>query len=90
MIYLFDAFKVGEVEVLAVSSTLITHISSVRLHCPNDLRSRDARRGVHKAICEVKKRFPGGPPLLNPINDMKISDGEFEGIVKRIESLEKR
>ncbi|XP_065174077.1 exosome RNA helicase MTR4 [Atheta coriaria] len=84
------ANQVGEVEVLAVSSTLITHISSVRLHCPNDLRSRDARRGVHKAICEVKKRFPGGPPLLNPINDMKISDGEFEGIVKRIESLEKR
>lgn len=80
----------GEVEVVGVDSTFITHVSSVRLYCPNDLRSRDARKGLFKSIKEVKKRFPEGPPLLNPIKDMKIDEPEFLDIVKKIESLEKK
>ncbi|KAL3268299.1 hypothetical protein HHI36_007417 [Cryptolaemus montrouzieri] len=80
----------GEFEVVAVDSTFITHISSVRLYCPDDLRPKDARKGVHKSIKEVKKRFPEGPPLLDPIKDMKINDPIFEDIVKKIEVLEKK
>ncbi|KAI4461014.1 atp-dependent rna and dna helicase [Holotrichia oblita] len=79
----------GEVEVVAVDSALITHISSVRLYVPNDLRSKDNRRGMFKAIKEVKKRFPEGPPLLDPLKDMKINDDRFIDIVKKIEILEK-
>ncbi|KAJ8955263.1 hypothetical protein NQ318_000290 [Aromia moschata] len=56
----------GEVEIVSVDSSLVTHISSVRLYCPNDLRSKDSRKGMYKAVKEVKKRFPEGPPLLNP------------------------
>ncbi|KAJ8951031.1 hypothetical protein NQ314_007731 [Rhamnusium bicolor] len=80
----------GEVEIVSVDSTLITHISSVRLYCPNDLRSKDSRKGMYKAVKEVKKRFPEGPPLLNPIDDMKIKDPDFVDIVKKIEILEKK
>ncbi|KAK9752493.1 DEAD/DEAH box helicase [Popillia japonica] len=80
----------GEVEVVAVDSALITHISSVRLYVPNDLRSKDNRRGMFKAIKEVKKRFPEGPPLLDPLKDMKINDDKFVDIVKKIEILEKK
>lgn len=69
---------------------MISHISSVRLHCPNDLRSRDARKGMYKGVKEVKKRFPEGPPLLNPEKDMKITDPEFLKIRGMIENLEKR
>lgn len=69
---------------------MITHISSVRLHCPGDLRSKDARKGMYKGVKEVKKRFPDGPPLLNPVKDMKINDPEFLKIVNMIENLEKR
>lgn len=69
---------------------MITHISSVRLHCPNDLRSKDARKGMYKGVKEVKKRFSEGPPLLNPVKDMKINDPEFLKIVAMIENLEKR
>ncbi|XP_017769968.1 PREDICTED: superkiller viralicidic activity 2-like 2 [Nicrophorus vespilloides] len=82
--------QTGETEVIAVAATLITHISSVRLCCPSDLRTKDARKGMYKAIREVKKRFPKGPPLLNPVKDMKIMDNEFGDIVKKIELLEKR
>ncbi|XP_057657112.1 exosome RNA helicase MTR4 [Diorhabda carinulata] len=80
----------GEIEVVSVDSTLITHLSSVRLFCPNDLRTKDSRKGMYKAIKEVKKRFPDGPPLLNPITDMKIKDPEFLSIVNKIEILEKK
>lgn len=77
-------------EVVAVDSALITHISSVRLYVPNDLRSKDNRRGMYKAIKEVKKRFPEGPPLLDPVKDMKITEEKFLDIVKKIEVLEKK
>ena len=39
---------------------------------------------------EVKKRFPNGIPLLDPIKDMNIKDQVFQDIVKRIESYEER
>ena len=39
---------------------------------------------------EVKKRFPNGIPLLNPVTDMNIRDSVFQDIVKRIESYEER
>ncbi|CAG9817307.1 unnamed protein product [Phaedon cochleariae] len=85
----FDNQK-GEVEVVSVDSTFVTHISSVRLFCPTDLRTKDSRKGMYKAIKEVKKRFEEGPPLLNPVNDMKIKDPEFLDIVDKIEKLEKK
>ncbi|KAJ8973625.1 hypothetical protein NQ317_015326, partial [Molorchus minor] len=80
----------GEVEIVTVDSSLVTHLSSVRLYCPGDLRSKDSRKGMYKSIKEVKRRFPEGPPLLNPIVDMKIKDPDFVDIVRKIEILEKK
>lgn len=48
-------------------------------------------RYIHTCMFqEVKKRFPNGVPLLNPITDMHIKDTVFEDIVKRITSFEER
>lgn len=80
----------GEVEVVPVLHTLIYKISSLRVQYPSDLRPVDNRKSVLKTIKEVKKRFPDGPPLLNPINDMKIKDPEFKEIIEKMEVLEKR
>ncbi|XP_060529322.1 exosome RNA helicase MTR4 [Cylas formicarius] len=80
----------GEIEIVSVDSKFVTHISSVRLFCPQDLRSKESRKGMYKAIKEVKKRFPDGPPLLDPLKDMKIQEAEFLEIVKGIEKLEKK
>uniref|UniRef100_A0A6V7KYP6 Helicase ATP-binding domain-containing protein n=1 Tax=Bracon brevicornis TaxID=1563983 RepID=A0A6V7KYP6_9HYME len=82
--------ETGEVEVVPVLHTLISQISSLRLYYPKDLRPSDNRKSVLKTIQEVKKRFPDGPPLLNPIKDMKIDDAAFKDIVKKIEVLEER
>ena len=80
----------GEVEVVPVVHTLISQISSLRLYYPKDLRPSDNRKSVLKTIQEVKKRFPDGPPLLNPITDMRIEDEAFKDVVKKIEVLEER
>lgn len=82
--------KKGSVEVVPVVHTLISRISSLRVYYPNDLRPSDNRRSVLKTINEVKKRFPDGPPLLNPITDMHIKDKEFKTIVEKIDHFEKR
>ncbi|KAK0073851.1 hypothetical protein PV326_013002, partial [Microctonus aethiopoides] len=80
----------GEIEVVPVLHTLISQISSLRLYYPKDLRPSDNRKSVLKTIQEVKKRFPDGPPLLNPVTEMRIEDSSFKDIVKRIEILEER
>ncbi|XP_077296367.1 exosome RNA helicase Mtr4 [Arctopsyche grandis] len=82
--------KAGDVEVVPVVHTLIHQISSLRVYYPKDLRPSDNRKSVLKTINEVKKRFPDGPPMLNPLKDMKISDPTFVECVKKIEELEER
>ncbi|XP_030377687.1 exosome RNA helicase MTR4 [Scaptodrosophila lebanonensis] len=80
----------GCMEVVPVAHTLIIQISSLRVHFPNDLRTSDNRRAVLKTIQEAKKRFPLGPPVLNPIDDMHIRETEFRNIVEAIAKFEAR
>lgn len=82
--------KKGNVEVLPVCHKLISKISSIRVYYPNDLSSSDNRRSVLKTIQEVKKRFPKGVPLLDPITQMHIKEAEFKNIVESIDQFEKR
>lgn len=84
------AEKKGSVEVVPVLHTLISKLSSLRVYYPNDLRPNDNRQSVLKTITEVKKRFPQGPPLLNPITDMHIKDSDFKNIVDLIDTFEKQ
>lgn len=80
----------GEMTVVPILLKLITHISSVRVYLPKDLRPLDNRKVVHKSLQEVQKRFPDGLPLLDPIEDMKIRDEKLKQVVKRITAFEER
>lgn len=80
----------GSVEVVPVLHSLISRISSLRVYYPKDLRPPENRRSVIKTVTEVKKRFPSGPPLLNPINDMHIKDENFKRVVETIDKIEKQ
>lgn len=84
------ANKTGSAEVVPVLLSLISRISSLRIQYPKDLRPAENRRLVLKNIGEVKKRFPNGPPLLNPIDDMNIKDEEFKRVVETIDKFEKQ
>jgi len=80
----------GEMMVVPVLIHLLQSLSSIRLYLPKDLRPSDARQTVGKSIEEVKKRFPDGFPLLDPIEDMNIKDDHLKKIVRKIEALEHR
>lgn len=82
--------QMGDVEVVPVVHNLVYKISSLRVYYPTDLRPSDNRKSVLKTVAEVKKRFPDGIPLLNPIKDMKIDDTEFIDCMKKMEKYEKR
>lgn len=72
----------GEAQVIPVLLDLVDQLSSVRVYLPKDLRPADARRQVEKTIGEVQARFPGGLPVLDPIEDMKIDDPAFIKLLK--------
>jgi ATP-dependent RNA helicase DOB1 len=48
----------GDVEVIPVLNTLITHLSSLRIYYPKDLRPLDSRKSVLKTIAVSYFAFP--------------------------------
>ncbi len=79
-----------KVEVLPVLLTTIQKMSSIRIFMPADLTTRLGRDTVKKALREVQKRFPDGIPVLDPIDDLKITDDSFTRLLKKIQVLESR
>jgi ATP-dependent RNA helicase DOB1 len=79
-----------KVEVLPVLLTTIQKMSSIRIFMPGDLKIKSGRETVKKALGEVQKRFPDGVPVLDPIDDLKITDDSFTRLLKKIQVLESR
>lgn len=69
---------------LIVSAVLTTihSISQVRICLPKDLRMEQSRETIWKSVLEVKRRFPDGIPLLDPVKDMKIKDNNFTALLQ--------
>nr|XP_002131169.1 exosome RNA helicase MTR4 [Ciona intestinalis] len=84
-----DSLK-SEMAVVPIMLPLIKALSSVRLFLPKDLRPLDNRQSLLRALEEVKKRFPDGIPLLDPVEDMSIKDDRLKSIVKKTEAFERR
>lgn len=51
----------------------VEHLSTVRIYIPKDLRPIEARERCLKTVLEVMRRFPDGPQLLDPEDDMNVS-----------------
>jgi ATP-dependent RNA helicase DOB1 len=80
----------GEVAIIGVLLSTIQSIAHLRLHVPNDLRNQPEKDTVFKAVAEVKKRFPNGITLLDPVVNMGIKDDGFKKLVKKIAILENK
>lgn len=80
----------SEMKVVPVSLPLLDGVSSVRVYLPRDLRPLANRQAVAKSVIEVQRRFPDGLPLLDPIEDMHITEASFKTIIRKVESLEDR
>lgn len=83
----------GEKSTMSVVPVLLNcldAISHVRIFLPEDLRSAEQRNTLKKSMDEVKKRFPDGLAILDPIENMGITDESFKRLIRKIETLEAR
>ncbi|KAF5706418.1 atp-dependent rna helicase dob1 [Fusarium mundagurra] len=71
--------------------TCIKAISQIRLFLPKEgLKSESEKETLTKSLMEVKRRFPDGLPVLDPIENMEITDDSFKKLLRKIEVLESR
>lgn len=71
--------------------TCVKAISQIRLFMPKEGLKTDADRDqLRKSLAEVKRRFPDGVPILDPLENMEITDDSFKKLLRKIEVLESR
>jgi ATP-dependent RNA helicase DOB1 len=80
----------GEMKVVPFDTTCIYGLSKLRVQVPQDLKDREARDGMRAILLKVKKQFPQKPPLMDPVEDMKITDANFKKAMRKVENLEER
>ena len=77
--------KEGEkssMQVVPVLLKCLESISHLRIFLPDDLKTQDQRNSVQKALHEVKRRFPDGIAVLDPIENMGITDTSFKKLLR--------
>lgn len=57
-------------------------ISHIRIFLAKDLKPLDARMQALKSVKEVKRRFPDGIALLDPVENMGIVDEAFKKLLR--------
>jgi ATP-dependent RNA helicase DOB1 len=77
-----SAGEKGKVEVVPVVLSCIESIGHLRVFLPERLESTDQKNNVRKALDEVKKRFPDGIAILDPIENMNIRDDSFKRLLR--------
>lgn len=80
----------SKVEVVPVLLKCVQKISHVRIFPPSDMTNPEERKKVQKSLAEVKRRFPDGLAVLDPIENMKITDNSFKELLRKIEIMESR
>lgn len=77
-------------EVVPCLLTCVKGIGQIRIFMPKDMESESNKTQARKSLQEVKRRFPDGMPVLDPIENMDITDESFKKLLRRIEVLESR
>ncbi|KAF1810270.1 ATP-dependent RNA helicase DOB1 [Eremomyces bilateralis CBS 781.70] len=80
----------GKAEVVPILLTCVEAIGQSRLFLPKELKSVDSRNSARRMLEEVKRRFPDGIAILDPIENMGINDESFKKLLRKIEVLESR
>ncbi|KEY70341.1 hypothetical protein S7711_06815 [Stachybotrys chartarum IBT 7711] len=71
--------------------TCIKVLGQIRLFMPKEgLEHESERELMMKSLSEVKRRFPDGIPILDPLESMEITDESFKQLLRKIEVLESR
>lgn len=80
----------GEFAVVPVLLATLDGISHIRIFLAKDLKPLEARQQALKSVQEVRRRFPDGIALLDPVENMGIVDDAFKKLLRKIEILESR
>ncbi|CAI5464142.1 unnamed protein product [Closterium sp. Yama58-4] len=80
----------GEMHVIPVKLPAVARIGALRIALPTDLRPKEARQAVLVTLRDVTQRFPGGLPILDPVEDMGITDESFLDLVHSIDQEESK
>jgi len=80
----------SRVEVVPVLLKCVQKISHIRIFPPKDLTTASEKAKIQKALAEVQKRFPDGLAVLDPVENMNITDNSFKELLRKIEIMESR
>ena len=72
----------SKMEVVPILLSCVESIGHIRIFLPADLKSPDQRNTARKSIDEVKRRFPDGIAVLDPIENMGITDNSFKKLLR--------
>ena len=72
----------GKTEVVPVMLKCVESIGHIRLFLPQDLTKTEQKNNMRKSLEEVKRRFPDGIAVLDPIENMKIKDASFKKLLR--------
>jgi len=72
----------GKIEIIPITLSCLHGIGHVRIFLPKDLKSSDQKATVRKSLMEVQRRFPDGIALLDPIENMSITDEAFKKLLR--------
>lgn len=72
----------SKMEVVPIILSCVESIGHIRIFLPSDLKSADQRNTARKSIDEVKRRFPDGIAVLDPIENMGITDNSFKKLLR--------
>lgn len=82
--------KSNQEEWIAVTCDLkdLDGTSAIRVYTPDDKESAQNRGSIGSSVLEVLKRFPQGPPMLDPFDDLKIEDKSFAVMLSQLQAAE--
>ena len=78
----------SKMEVVPILLSCVESIGHIRIFLPADLKSADQRNTARKSIDEVKRRFPDGIAVLDPIENMGITDNSFKKLLRVCRSFQ--
>ncbi|KAI2473494.1 antiviral helicase [Annulohypoxylon bovei var. microspora] len=89
-----DPNKDSMFEAIPCMLTCMKALSQIRVFMPKEVKTREdvesVRKQLLKSLKEVERRFPDGLPVLDPIENMNITDDSFKKLLRKIEVLESR
>ncbi|KIX04617.1 uncharacterized protein Z518_05487 [Rhinocladiella mackenziei CBS 650.93] len=80
----------SRIEVVPVLLKCVHKISHIRIFLPTDMTIPSERKKVQTSLVEVQRRFPDGLAVLDPIENLKITDNSFKELLRKIEIMESR